>query len=84
MACKFSEDCRLRIIGGYFRLGSPTAARREFNNWRITQPDYADIPLCTNNNVNRLLRQLSIVNCQLSIVNCLEVLAEMDQHRESV
>lgn len=58
MACKFSEEHRLRIIQFFYQSNSGiTAAARRFNTWRTTQPNPAVIPLCTVRNVQQLVQK---------------------------
>lgn len=99
MACKFTEEQRLRIVECFFRNGeSLTAATREFNTWRNHQPNPAIIPLCSINNVQRLMdkfrakRTLQMAHKGFSgrprtartEEKMLDVLTEMDSKRTSV
>lgn len=99
MACKFTEEQRLRIVECYMRNGeSLTAAARQFNTWRNQQPNPAAIPLCTNNNVQRLMEKFRTKKT-LQVAHkgfsgrprsartedkMLDVLTEMDSRRTSV
>ena len=59
MACKFTEEQRLRIVECYYRNGeSMAAAARQFNTWRNQQQNPAAIPLCSQRNVQLLIEKL--------------------------
>lgn len=58
MACKFTEEHRLRIVEGYYHSGeSVIGAVRHFNTWKDGQPNAAAIPRCNKRNVQRLMEK---------------------------